>query len=74
MEDLIIYGAGALAIRGARRMFFGPSRETRLAQQVCVSPADFLGVSWLLHQQAVRLGDGNELSPGDHLKLPILMI
>ena len=41
MEDLIIYGAGALAVRGARRMFFGPSRETRLAQQVYASPANF---------------------------------
>lgn len=41
MEDLIIYGVGALAVRGARRMLFGPSKEDRLAEQVgtssCVS-------------------------------------
>ena len=34
MEDLIIYGVGALAVRGARHVFFGPSREARLANQV----------------------------------------
>ena len=39
MEDLIIYGAGALAVRGARRMIFGPSREARLAEQVYATPS-----------------------------------
>ena len=34
MEDLIIYGVGALAVRGARRVLLGPSREARLAYQV----------------------------------------
>ena len=34
MEDLIIYGVGTLAVRGARHAFFGPSREARLAAQV----------------------------------------
>ena len=37
MEDLIIYGVGALAVRGARRMLFGPSNEDRLAEQVGTS-------------------------------------
>ena len=62
MEDLIIYGAGALAVRGARRMFFGPSREARLADQVtpvllaaCRDSRRFS----LLRQQAMHAGDGS---------------
>ena len=34
MDDLIIYGVGTLAVRGARHVFFGPSREAQLADQV----------------------------------------
>ena len=44
MEDLIIYGVGALAVRGARRMLFGPSKEDRLAEQVGTSSCVSLGV------------------------------
>jgi hypothetical protein len=34
MEDIIIYSVGALAVRGVRRLLFGPSREEQLAQEV----------------------------------------
>ena len=33
-QDLMVSAVGALAIRGIRRAFYGPSREARLAKKV----------------------------------------